>query len=668
MPWAARDREGGQPARGRPETGARGAARWGSGEGVRGWAGGGRGLGGEEEKQQVLEPRSRSTVLLPWARRVWWAIGIRAPCGRVVEESRRLPVYGGVPSGRACRRLGRGSRGAVRPSEAEAMDFYCPVRCHMGKGLGMKTSEKETEAACEALLEGINWRSSLLPASATSTPQKRSVENLRQSAVEGATWWRSSVTSSGASESLLPKAEKTGPMCTFEDVVVFLCLWIMGMSAFPLTETLLLQTSMFTKCYQWPGFYGLATVLLFLPGLGVQMMQNRYDKALDTKFGAKITASFRLLLGHVTQLMSVAGFLFGLYQLGDQESMSLTVLLATTFVVIGLGCASVYGTSSQLISIFPPKFHAAFFIGTYSVSVVLAPVNASLGELFETTNSTDEVDGLTLTMEDKCYVNWRSVTVFYCAGGLFNIFGLLAFSVLSCFTRAGSDALWDKDSTLQSEASSELEKQWSDTVNSLKINGDGDTSAVNADADADADADAESRSLLSIWVRCSGVGATMTLTLAENLLVCSQYESLPTIGQLPDSWPGIGTVMLYAFYAAQAVGAMTVMIPAVESRLTPWVLIFLALVRIPGVVAIFYYNRTDTEKVEQGHGLFHSDWQVFGFYFIYMWIGGIIFSSCFTAANNLFEEASDKSVAATVMNVLYFMAVCGVSFGIVFTS
>lgn len=547
------------------------------------------------------------------------------------------------------------------------MDFYCPVRCKMGKGLGEKCSEEERKQACEALIDGINWRSSLAPdghANLVDSAQKRAVEVLQRRSAAGGTWWsaHASTESTESTESLLPQGNHTGPPCAAEDLVVFLCLWVMGMSAFPLTETLLLQTSMYTKCFQWPGFYGLATVLLFLPGLLVQMMQNRWDKQIDTRFGAKITTSFRLVLGHCVQLASVAGFLFGLYALGGQENASLDVLLAVSFVVIGLGCASVYGTSAQLISIFPAKFHAAFFIGTYSVSVVLAPVNATLGELFELNpglNTTDEAHGIRLTMDDRCYVNWHSVSVFYAAGGLFNVGGLLAFSVLSCFTRAGSDALWDKDATLQREASEEAQHEWSEAVKTLEGQEDSDGSNSGAEPSGS--------SLLSIWVRCSGIGATMTLTLAENLLVCSQYESLPSMGQLPGSWPGIGTVMLYSFYAAQAVGAITVMLPSVERLLTPNRLVLLSLLRIPGVIAIFVYNRTDVDKVQAGEALFHSDWQVFWAYFIFMWLGGIIFSQCFSAANNLFEEASDKSVAATVMNVLYFAAVCGVSISIVFS-
>ena len=74
----------------------------------------------------------------------------------------------------------------------------------------------------------------------------------------------------------------------------------------------------------------------------------------------------------------------------------------------------------------------------------------------------------------------------------------------------------------------------------------------------------------------------------------------------------------------------------------------------------------------------------------YMWLGGMIFSQCFSAANELFVLSADKSVAATVtaagliawavrmvacrfycavteqvMNVLYFASVCGVSFVII---
>lgn len=521
----------------------------------------------------------------------------------------------------------------------------------MGKNLGDKgcSTDAEAERACTAIIDGLNWRSSLAPAADPHEVMRDRLEQLKKQSAERNhhRWWGKT---SGGGEGLLTRGSKA-VSCTGEDAVVFICMWVMGMSAFPITETLLLQTSMFTRCFQWPGFYGVATVLLFLPGLLVQMLQNRYDKQIDTRFGARVTSSVRLVLGHTVQLLALAGFLVGLFSRGGNEGTELDVLLVVSFVVIGLGCSTVYGTSAQLISIFPAKFHPAFFIGTYSVSVILAPYNAALGELYEPANAMGGAgsaaaaataanashgldsgidDGLTPTMHNQCYVMWPKVTSFYIAGGLFNICGLVAFSVLSCLTRAGSDALFDKNQTLQSESSQELEAHINavntdnDFMASERIDSGNGRISMHDASDAPEDSlertqNGPSVSLLSIWLRCSGVGATMALALTENLLVVSQYESLtPVGGSLPSSWPGIGTVMIYSFYAAQAAGAMTVMLPAVQRCLAPRALLGLALLRVPGIFVIFEYNDTDPGTVKAGKGLFGSDWQLFWFYFVFL--------------------------------------------------
>jgi hypothetical protein len=57
---------------------------------------------------------------------------------------------------------------------------------------------------------------------------------------------------------------------------------VVGISAFPVCETLLLQTSMFTHCFGYSGFYGEATMALFLVGLPLMMAQNRWDQYYDT--------------------------------------------------------------------------------------------------------------------------------------------------------------------------------------------------------------------------------------------------------------------------------------------------------------------------------------------------------------------------------------------------
>ena len=109
--------------------------------------------------------------------------------------------------------------------------------------------------------------------------------------------------------------------------------------------------------FKWPGFYGLATVVLFLPGLVVQLFQNRYDKAFDTRFGARQTAICRLLTGHATQLLALAAFLVLLHtfygtppQSGELPpgDSTKTILLLACFVPLGLGCSIVYGTAAQV--------------------------------------------------------------------------------------------------------------------------------------------------------------------------------------------------------------------------------------------------------------------------------------------------------------------------------
>ena len=48
-------------------------------------------------------------------------------------------------------------------------------------------------------------------------------------------------------------------------------------------------------------------------------------------------------------------------------------------------------------------------------------------------------------------------------------------------------------------------------------------------------------------------------------------------------------------------------------------------------------------------------------YTVYQWAGGAIFSRSFCVATSLFESATDKAAAATVMNVIYFAGLVGVS-------
>jgi len=59
-------------------------------------------------------------------------------------------------------------------------------------------------------------------------------------------------------------------------------LLLIGLSAFPMTESILLQTATFTECIGFGHeFYGVAVLVLFLPGLAIQVLQNRMDRSYD---------------------------------------------------------------------------------------------------------------------------------------------------------------------------------------------------------------------------------------------------------------------------------------------------------------------------------------------------------------------------------------------------
>ena len=142
----------------------------------------------------------------------------------------------------------------------------------------------------------------------------------------------------------------------------------------------------------------------------------------------------------------------------------------------------------------------------------------------------------------------------------------------------------------------------------------------------------------------------MMLALCENLLICGQYSGLASQGQIGS----LPTVMMYSFYASQCLGAAMLTNERFQGLLkSQRILLFLAILRLPGVPMIFYHNRHNT-----GSGLFGNDYSVLLFYTVHMWLGGVVFCQSFTLATHLFDNPADKTVGATVMNVLYYVGVC----------
>ena len=429
-------------------------------------------------------------------------------------------------------------------------------------------------------------------------------------------------------------------------VALALCFSAIGMSAFPSTETLLLQTSLFVKCVDWPQYYGLATITLFVPGLVVQVLQNRYDRALNLRFGLRLAMGARLLFGHAIQLLALLAFFVQLRS-DDPEGDGVFVgavegkqlLLVVCFVTIGTGCAIVYGSCTQIVALFPRSHHAFFFIGTYSVSVMLSPVNYLIGDLYDKDTSTMECDR----------IHWDRLALYYGIGSCCNAAGLVAFVVLLWFTTVGKRQMYNVQQNGHKDQEV-LER----LLESQKVE------HTESDTEGGTERHTQSASLGAVWRRCFKVGSIMVLSLAQNLLVCSCYIRLPVSGSIPS----LPTVMMYSFYVSQCLGSATVMNETVSRALTAPVLFVLVALRLPGIFLIVYYTGQSPGDVANGTATLASDWGIFFFFSIYTWIGGMIFSQSFSLATSLFDSSENRALGASVMNVLYYLGLAVVSGGI----
>ena len=85
-----------------------------------------------------------------------------------------------------------------------------------------------------------------------------------------------------------------------------ICVFFLGLSAFPVTETLLLQCNLFTDCFDFgASYYALALLFLFLPGIGQDLDLDIYSSFLiitmnlDLDLGCSSESFFLLFLNMV---------------------------------------------------------------------------------------------------------------------------------------------------------------------------------------------------------------------------------------------------------------------------------------------------------------------------------------------------------------------------------
>jgi hypothetical protein len=82
-----------------------------------------------------------------------------------------------------------------------------------------------------------------------------------------------------------------------------LLFFICGLSTFARSEAVLMQTQMYAKCFHLgPNFYAAASSAIFMPGIFIQMIQTKYDRVFDRKYGTYKAAAFRIVLSYAGTL------------------------------------------------------------------------------------------------------------------------------------------------------------------------------------------------------------------------------------------------------------------------------------------------------------------------------------------------------------------------------
>ena len=82
-----------------------------------------------------------------------------------------------------------------------------------------------------------------------------------------------------------------------------LLFFICGLSTFARSESVLMQTQMYADCFGLgPNFYAAASSAIFMPGIIVQLVQTRFDRAVDRRFGTYTAAAVRITLAFICEL------------------------------------------------------------------------------------------------------------------------------------------------------------------------------------------------------------------------------------------------------------------------------------------------------------------------------------------------------------------------------
>ena len=214
--------------------------------------------------------------------------------------------------------------------------------------------------------------------------------------------------------------------------------WICGLSIYARAEVFFLQAQLFQDCFRMGKYYFPVTAgCLCFPGLVIQIAQSKLDEGFDIRHGPKKAHMFRQSVS-VCCSVALLVLYFAAVRVNSSIRSSIT-LLSLLLVFEGFSSSIQWGSFCQLLAVFPNSCQTFFFVGSMCPSILLAPMNAYVGELCDPTT---------------CSVSWPGIDVFFGLAGVITIAGEIAFLVL-VYSDIGHVCLDEYSSTLSSKLLSE---------------------------------------------------------------------------------------------------------------------------------------------------------------------------------------------------------------------
>ena len=155
---------------------------------------------------------------------------------------------------------------------------------------------------------------------------------------------------------------------------------VCGLSTFVRSECVLMQIQMYDICFDLgANFYAIASGCFFLPGIFVQLLQERYDDRMDERFGTHQSMLFRCYASVALSLTAMISLIMGNY---TQSALRESPLFNYAMLVLtGCGMSVSFGTFNKFTSMLPSTFQAALFIGSYFSFFILLPTNLAIGDI-----------------------------------------------------------------------------------------------------------------------------------------------------------------------------------------------------------------------------------------------------------------------------------------------